>query len=103
MNMPVRRAEKLVTMPGNAAEVLPMPVPKSKSLVSKFLPFVREVAARVIPPLVTLALILLVWQLLTDNPKASLPSPLKIWHEAKDLIIDPFFVAGPQDIGLGFR
>jgi nitrate/nitrite transport system permease protein len=32
-----------------------------------------------------------------------LPSPSKIWTEAYDLIVDPFFVAGPQDIGLGWR
>ena len=27
----------------------------------------------------------------------------KIWSEAWDLIVDPFFVAAPQDIGLGWR
>jgi len=27
----------------------------------------------------------------------------QIWTEARDLIVDPFFVAGPQDIGLGWR
>ena len=26
-----------------------------------------------------------------------------IWAQAKDLITEPFFVAGPQDIGLGWR
>jgi nitrate/nitrite transport system permease protein len=103
MNMPVRRAENVVVMPGNAAEVLPMPAPVTKSFASTLLPFLSAVAVRVIPPLITLALILLIWQLLTDNPKASLPSPLKIWHDAKELIVDPFFVAGPQDIGLGLR
>jgi nitrate/nitrite transport system permease protein len=103
MNMPVRRAENVVVMPGNAAEVLPMPAPVTKSFASRLLPFLSAVAVRVIPPLITLALILLIWQLLTDSPKASLPSPLKIWHDAKDLITEPFFVAGPQDIGLGLR
>ena len=27
----------------------------------------------------------------------------RIWQDAKDLIVDPFFVIGPQDIGLGWR
>lgn len=62
-----------------------------------------EAAAVVIPPLVVLAVVLLVWQLATDRPDASLPSPLKIWTEAGDLIVSPFFVYGPQDIGLGWR
>ena len=63
----------------------------------------HEFAARVLPPLIMLALILGVWQLLCSRPGATLPSPTKIWTEAYDLIVDPFFVAGPQDIGLGWR
>ena len=50
-----------------------------------------------------LALLLTVWQILCMKPGATLPSPSKIWTEAHDLIVDPFFVAGPQDIGLGWR
>jgi nitrate/nitrite transport system permease protein len=37
------------------------------------------------------------------KPSATLPSPTRIWADAKDLIIEPFFVTGPQDIGLGWR
>ncbi len=37
------------------------------------------------------------------EPTATLPSPSRIWSDSKDLIVDPFFVAGPQDIGLGLR
>jgi nitrate/nitrite transport system permease protein len=50
-----------------------------------------------------LALILAVWQVLCMKPGATLPAPSKIWSDARDLIVDPFFVAGPQDIGLGWR
>jgi nitrate/nitrite transport system permease protein len=60
-------------------------------------------AAVVLPPLVTLALVLLVWQIACSGPKATLPPPTKIWSDAKDLILHPFFVNGPQDIGLGWR
>jgi nitrate/nitrite transport system permease protein len=103
MNMPLRSTENIVALPAAAAEVLPMPVAPRKSFAAKILPVVGEVAVRVIPPIVMLALIMLIWQLLTNHPKATLPSPLKIWQDAKDLIVDPFFVAGPQDIGLGLR
>jgi nitrate/nitrite transport system permease protein len=61
------------------------------------------VATRTMPPLVMLALILAVWQVLCMKPGATLPAPSKIWSDARDLIVDPFFVAGPQDIGLGWR
>ncbi|MBP2557465.1 nitrate/nitrite transport system permease protein [Neorhizobium galegae] len=57
----------------------------------------------VVPPVVVLALILLVWQVLCSAPDASLPSPHVVWTEAYDLIAYPFFVYGSQDIGLGWR
>jgi nitrate/nitrite transport system permease protein len=44
-----------------------------------------------------------VWEIATSGPKATLPSPSKIWAEANDLIVSPFFNNGPQDIGLGWR
>ncbi|CDZ34119.1 Nitrate ABC transporter, inner membrane subunit [Neorhizobium galegae bv. officinalis] len=57
----------------------------------------------VVPPVIVLALILLVWQVLCSAPNASLPSPHVVWTEAYDLIAYPFFVYGSQDIGLGWR
>jgi nitrate/nitrite transport system permease protein len=59
--------------------------------------------ATIIPPIIVLLAILLIWELASSGPKASLPSPSKIWQDSKDLIVDPFFVNGPQDIGLGLR
>ncbi len=56
-----------------------------------------------VPPIIVLCALLLVWELASSGPKASLPSPSRIWMDAKDLIVDPFFVNGPQDIGLGLR
>ena len=63
----------------------------------------QSLAVNVLPSLIMLALILGLWQILCASPKSSLPSPLKIWQDSKDLIIDPFFKFGPQDIGLGWR
>ncbi len=57
----------------------------------------------IIPPLIVLAALLLVWEMAAHGPTSSLPSPTRIWIEARDLIVDPFFVNGPQDIGLGWR
>jgi nitrate/nitrite transport system permease protein len=63
----------------------------------------KALVENVLPPLVVVALILVIWQIAFDRPGATLPSPTKIWAEASDLILDPFFVAGTQDIGLGWR
>ena len=62
------------------------------------------VAANVVPPLVMLALILgRLADCCARKAGATLPSPSKIWSEAHDLIVDPFFDRRPQDIGLGWR
>ncbi len=63
----------------------------------------RATAVAVIPPLVTLAVLLMIWQIAFGRPGATLPPPTQVWSEAKDLILDPFFVNGSQDIGLGWR
>jgi nitrate/nitrite transport system permease protein len=60
-------------------------------------------AVNVIPPVVVIALIMLAWEMAFSGPKSSLPAPSKIWTEAKDLIVNPFFINGSQDIGLGWR
>jgi nitrate/nitrite transport system permease protein len=64
---------------------------------------ITALARNVIPPLVVLVIILAAWQVLCSAPDASLPSPLRVWQESYDLIADPFFVFGSQDIGLGWR
>jgi len=56
-----------------------------------------------VPPLITVALLLLVWQLAFSGPKSTLPSPTVVWKEAGDLLLQPFYWAGSQDIGLGWR
>jgi nitrate/nitrite transport system permease protein len=73
--------------------------------------FTREAALKrltafasvTIPPLIMLGVILLIWEIATYGPNSSLPSPTRIWQDASDLIVSPFFNNGPQDIGLGWR
>jgi nitrate/nitrite transport system permease protein len=72
-------------------------------LLIKYKANIQAFFAALIPPLVTLALLLLTWQLLCIGPTSALPSPLRIWNEANDLILHPFYEAGSQDMGLGWR
>jgi nitrate/nitrite transport system permease protein len=72
-------------------------------LLIKYKTHIQALFATVTPPLVTLALLLLIWQLLCASPTSALPSPLRIWSEANDLIMRPFYEAGSQDMGLGWR
>ena len=90
----------------NANDALPRVVapqrmqPSRMSGVTKTL---SDIAAVVIPPLLVILLLGVFWEIACSSPKASLPPPSKIWTESKDLILHPFFVNGPQDIGLGLR
>jgi len=105
MNMPLVKTTNTIPTPSPAPTAAVVPLPKSsRSFVTDMLlPNLRALAARVIPPIIMLTLIFGIWQILCMKPGATLPSPSRIWADAKDLIVDPFFVTGPQDIGLGWR
>ncbi len=94
---------KVVALPNAKAEIVALPAAATKGLAERVLPRLRSVLVNVVPPLITVALILLVWQLAAHGPQSSLPPPTKIWTEARDLITEPFFWNGSQDIGLGWR
>jgi nitrate/nitrite transport system permease protein len=57
----------------------------------------------VLPPLITVAVLMLVWEIAFSRPGSTLPAPTVVWKEANDLILQPFYWAGSQDIGLGWR
>jgi nitrate/nitrite transport system permease protein len=62
-----------------------------------------RVASTTVPPIITLAFILLIWQILCSSPTASLPSPSRVVHDTWDLIVDPFFDHGGVDKGLALH
>lgn len=77
--------------------------PPQRDWRERYLPVLQSVATAVVPPTIVLGVLLGIWQLAFGGVGATLPPPSKVWTEAQDLILDPFFVAGPQDIGLGLR
>jgi nitrate/nitrite transport system permease protein len=62
-----------------------------------------RLASTLVPPIIVIALMLVVWQVACSSPTSSLPPPSQVWNEAYDLIAHPFFNNGPQDIGLAWR
>jgi len=103
MTLPVvvDRSEEPLTQ--ESAEILRLSAPRPSYFHSRLLPRLREVSARTVPPLIVLAIALAAWQMLCSGPGATLPSPTRIWTDANDLILHPFFYNGPQDLGLGWR
>lgn len=93
----------VVTLAPKSPEVVALPIASAKPLAARLAPLGKNALVNLLPPLITVALILLFWQLAAAGPQSSLPPPTKIWEEAKDLIVEPFYWAGSQDIGLGWR
>ncbi len=100
--VPAAVAYQAVQASDAESKVLPLKAPRAAKS-GRLRGALREVAANVVPPTIVLVFLLLVWQLATAGPDATLPSPHKIWTDANDLIVSPFFVYGSQDIGLGWR
>jgi nitrate/nitrite transport system permease protein len=87
--IPLRRAGKILTFRT-----------KPVAMRTRVVPILGNVAARVVPPFVVLALILLVWELLCGRPGASLPPPSKVLSNSWELITQPFYDRGGLDKGL---
>ncbi|MCU0885787.1 MAG: nitrate ABC transporter permease [Beijerinckiaceae bacterium] len=84
------------------AKVIPIKQ-KTQSIARLARNFGSWTLVNVLPPLMTVLLLLLIWQLAFSGPGATLPPPTTVWKEANDLILQPFYWAGSQDIGLGWR
>jgi nitrate/nitrite transport system permease protein len=82
-----------------AGVVAALPV-KATPRAHRALSALQDLAARVIPPVVVVALLLLVWEMLCARKGASLPPPSRVLADTWELIVDPFFDRGGLDKGL---
>jgi nitrate/nitrite transport system permease protein len=79
------------------------PAAPRRPTTDRIVSILKDIATAIVPPLLVLTVLLLIWQLATSGADATLPSPHRIWIDSNDLITQPFFVNGPQDLGLGWR
>ncbi|HEX7109824.1 MAG TPA: nitrate ABC transporter permease [Aestuariivirga sp.] len=77
--------------------------PRTKPSSRPLLQRLSSIGEKVLPPLIMTAALLIIWQLAFGAAGSTLPSPLQVWTDANDLIVNPFFDFGSQDIGLGWR
>jgi nitrate/nitrite transport system permease protein len=73
---------------------------KPAHALDKWLARGRDTASVVVPPIITLAALIGVWQLLCSDPSSSLPSPTTVVRDTWELIIHPFYDNGGIDKGL---
>jgi nitrate/nitrite transport system permease protein len=99
MTLPARSISPVIIAARATAKVIAF-APPSDGWSRYVLNGARDVAARVLPPFVTLALILIAWQVLCSQPGASLPAPTKIVAASWELISNPFYDRGGLDKGM---
>jgi nitrate/nitrite transport system permease protein len=93
----------LKTTPPASATVVALPPAKKPFFGPRTKTRLMEIAAVVIPPLMTTAVLLLLWELLCHSPTASLPAPSKVIADTWELIVHPFYDNGGNDKGLGWQ
>jgi nitrate/nitrite transport system permease protein len=57
-------------------------------------------ARKLFPPAIALVVFLVIWQMLTSTPDATLPSPYQTLQDTWELIVNPFYDNGGNDKGL---
>ena len=57
----------------------------------------------VLPPLLIVALLLIVWQALGSRPGAALPAPSKVVQDTWELIAHPWYDHGGNDVGIAWQ
>src|ERR1700709_1108793 len=99
MNVPAKKIESAAVLTNTPAAVVKL-LPKRLPVAEKYVKMARETAARVVPPLIVLALLMLFWELVCRRTGSTLPPPSKVFKDTKELILDPFFDHGGIDKGL---
>ncbi|WP_441242958.1 nitrate ABC transporter permease [Tardiphaga sp. 768_D3_N2_1] len=99
MNMQVIKTEPATALakPPVASVAL---APKQAPNYDKYIKATKDAAARIIPPLIVFALLMVFWELVCRRAGSTLPPPSRVYQDTKELIFDPFFDRGGIDKGL---
>ena len=57
----------------------------------------------VLPPLIIIGFLVLIWQVLGSRPGAGLPAPTKVVQDTWELITQPFYDRGGNDVGIAWQ
>ena len=99
MNFPLVKTQSSIAVSPAVATVVPL-APKRSPLAHRIGARLSNLAAHVVPPLVVLAIALLIWEVLCSKAGATLPPPSKVVSSTWELISNPFYDRGGLDKGL---
>lgn len=91
------------------AEILPLkPAAVAASVVAtspfgaKLRVILRSMMQKIVPGILGAMVLIALWQIAALSSKG-FPTPLKTWEAAKVIFADPFYIAGPNDMGIGWN
>ncbi len=94
----------VIALPKSAAPGAVVALPRTGTPVAaKAARLAREAGANALPPLVALVALLGLWELLCYSPTSALPPPSQVVSDTWELIANPFYVNGGNDVGLGWQ
>jgi nitrate/nitrite transport system permease protein len=92
-----------------SAEILPLKPAAVASSVVAMSPFgaklraiLRSMMQKIVPGILGAMVLIALWQIAALSSKG-FPTPLKTWEAAKVIFADPFYIAGPNDMGIGWN
>jgi nitrate/nitrite transport system permease protein len=85
-----------------AATILTLPV-QARPNPGRLLDMARGAAATLLPPLVVLAMLIGLWEVLCSSPTSALPPPSQVVTDTWELIVSPFYDNGGNDKGMGWQ
>jgi nitrate/nitrite transport system permease protein len=103
MSLPALDTDKVRQLP--KAKVLPLPavMPAVPGFIQRAQPLLRLAATNILPPVITILVLLALWEALASGATSSLPPPSRVVSDAWELIIHPFYDRGGLDKGLGWH
>src|SRR5690349_11007662 len=85
--------------PAQKAALHPL-APKPVRVLSRAARFGMGIVTQLAAPVLTIAFLLILWQILASSPTSALPSPLKVIDDSWEIIVNPFKVGNGLDQGL---
>lgn len=76
------------------------PSPSLPPFVARLMPGVKRNSQKVLVSAIAILALLVIWQIICSGSNPSLPPPLTVFNDTKELIFDPFFDNGGTDKGL---
>ncbi|QNQ20354.1 nitrate ABC transporter permease [Kosakonia sp. SMBL-WEM22] len=97
---PTPQRAEIVPLKSAAPQVAPLvakraPVNRLRSMLQRFM-------TAAIPGLLGAVVLIALWQVAALNSKG-FPTPLQTWDAAKTIFAEPFYIDGPNDMGIGWN